>query len=54
MTTFDRTLLLVLAVLAACSCLAVAADAPPATREFEIRNDRAYLGGQPVDLWGLR
>jgi hypothetical protein len=24
------------------------------TKEFEIRNDRAYLGGQEVDLWGLR
>ncbi len=24
------------------------------TREFEIRNDRAYLGGEPVKLWGLR
>ena len=31
-----------------------AADEPAATREFEIRNDRAYLGGQQVDLWGLR
>jgi hypothetical protein len=24
------------------------------TREFEIRNDRAYLGGQPIRLWGVR
>jgi len=24
------------------------------TREFEIRDDRAYLGGQKIDLWGLR
>src|SRR6476646_9077801 len=24
------------------------------TREFEIRGDRPFLGGQPVDLWGLR
>ena len=24
------------------------------TREFEIRNDRAFLGGQPVRLWGVR
>ena len=31
-----------------------AADEPAATRAFEIRNDRAYLGGQQVDLWGLR
>jgi hypothetical protein len=27
---------------------------PVPTREFEIRNDRAYLGGEPVKLWGLR
>ncbi|MFO0909043.1 MAG: hypothetical protein U0794_11960 [Isosphaeraceae bacterium] len=27
---------------------------PPATREFEIRRDRAYLGGEPVRLWGMR
>ncbi|MCC7014162.1 MAG: hypothetical protein IT454_16510 [Planctomycetes bacterium] len=34
---------------------ATSADAAqPATREFEIRGERAYLGGQPVDLWGLR
>lgn len=30
------------------------ADVPVATREFEIRNDRAYLGDHPVNLWGLR
>lgn len=24
------------------------------TREFEIRGDRAYLGGAEVDLWGIR
>ncbi len=24
------------------------------TREFEIRAGRAYLGGQPVELWGIR
>lgn len=45
---------------AAALCIAVIAhrnapaDAPVPTREFEIRNDRAYLGGQPVELWGLR
>lgn len=27
---------------------------PPATKEFEIRNDRAFLGGVEVTLWGLR
>jgi hypothetical protein len=30
------------------------ADEPAATREFEIRGDRAWLGGQQVELWGLR
>ena len=25
-----------------------------ATKEFEIRNDRSFLGGHEVDLWGLR
>src|SRR5262245_27583310 len=30
------------------------ADEPAATREFEIRDDRPYLGGRQVDLWGLR
>jgi hypothetical protein len=27
---------------------------PQPTREFAIRGDRAYLGGNEVDLWGLR
>lgn len=31
-----------------------AGQEPEATREFEIRNDRAYVGGHPVKLWGLR
>jgi hypothetical protein len=35
-------------------CPVAAAEPPAATREFEIKNDRAYLGGQPVELWGLR
>jgi len=29
-------------------------NVPTATREFEIRTDRAYLGGRQVRLWGLR
>ncbi len=29
-------------------------SAPAETKEFEIKNDRAYLGGHEVDLWGLR
>jgi hypothetical protein len=48
-----------LALLAALSasagvCPNWAADEPASTREFEVRNDRAYLGGHQVDLWGLR
>jgi hypothetical protein len=31
-----------------------AADRPRPTRKFEIRNDRDFLGGHEVDLWGLR
>lgn len=38
----------------AIACRSAAADEPAATREFEIRNDRAWLGGRQVDLWGLR
>lgn len=29
-------------------------EGPPATREFEIKNDRPYLAGHAIDLWGLR
>lgn len=25
-----------------------------ATKQFEIKNDRAYLGGKPIKLWGIR
>lgn len=31
-----------------------AAGEPAPTREFEIKGDRAYLGGHQVNLWGLR
>ena len=27
---------------------------PPATREFSIKDDRPYLGGRRIDIWGLR
>jgi hypothetical protein len=47
-----------------CLCLAVAtlvansspsfADEPAATRQFEVRDARPFLDGQPIDLWGLR
>src|SRR6185437_8137049 len=29
-------------------------EGPPATREFSIKDDRPYLAGHPIDLWGLR
>ncbi len=40
-------------------CLSVSAStsvasSQEATREFEIRDDRARLGGQPFELWGIR
>jgi hypothetical protein len=51
-------------VLAALTGLALAtthagaqeSEARPATptKEFEIRNDRPFLGGQPIRLWGVR
>jgi hypothetical protein len=31
-----------------------AEDEPAATKVFEIRNDRPFLGGKQIDLWGLR
>lgn len=30
------------------------AEAPTATKEFEIKEDRPYLGGEQIDIWGLR
>ena len=33
---------------------AVGAEPPAATKEFEIRENRPYLGGELIDLWGLR
>jgi hypothetical protein len=29
-------------------------EGPRATREFSIKDDCAYLGGHPIELWGLR
>jgi hypothetical protein len=31
-----------------------AKDGPVPTRKFEVRGDRPFLGGEPIDLWGLR
>jgi hypothetical protein len=53
--TMIRTVLMTVALLSCSSSRVVfAADPPQVTKEFEIRNDRAYLGGEPVELWGLR
>lgn len=44
----------ILALAGESACPAADADDPAPTREFEIKNDRAYLGGHQVELWGLR
>src|SRR5262249_38723504 len=31
-----------------------AEDDPRPTRKFEVKDDRPYLGGKRIDLWGLR
>jgi hypothetical protein len=53
--------LIAAALLAFAAVLPAAAQTMPAataaatpTRKFEIRNDRAWLGGQEVKLWGIR
>ncbi|MBX3444008.1 MAG: hypothetical protein KF774_16485 [Planctomyces sp.] len=40
--------------LATIAALLICQTALAQTKEFEIREDRAYLGGQPIELWGLR
>jgi len=42
------------ALLAAAASVATEAQAPAPTRKFEIRNDRAYLDGREIKLWGIR
>jgi predicted transcriptional regulator len=57
---YKTTLILTLsaASLAAVPCRGqgpgVKAGPATPTREFQIRNDRPYLGGHPIDIWGLR
>lgn len=48
--------LVALILLAACPLpIAWAADKPAeATRLFEIRDERAWLGGKQIDIWGIR
>jgi hypothetical protein len=41
-------------VLAGLSAATHAADEPAPTKEFEIREGRPHLAGQPVKFWGLR
>lgn len=45
---------LVLAVVHLGSMPCTAQEPPVATREFETRDSRAFLGGHPVELWGIR
>jgi hypothetical protein len=54
--TIDVRYVAVLAVWSALAWSGVteAAEEPVPTREFEIKHDRAWLGGHEVDLWGLR
>src|SRR5580700_7738427 len=33
---------------------AVRADEPAPTRKFEVRGDRPFLDGRPINIWGLR
>lgn len=42
------------ALACAASLLAQDVPKPQPTREFEVRAERAHLGGKPVELWGLR
>jgi len=41
------------AIIGALGGTGLAAEPQP-TKEFEVRNDRSFLGGKPVKLWGLR
>jgi hypothetical protein len=49
-----RSLILACALLAGLRPMARGADGPAPTREFEVRDGRPHLGGEPVKLWGLR
>lgn len=44
---------LIIAAMAVWAAAPARAQAPP-TKRFEIRNDRAYLGGQEIKIWGIR
>ncbi|HEV3167418.1 MAG TPA: hypothetical protein VGZ22_25635 [Isosphaeraceae bacterium] len=46
--------IVVFVFLSAVTARAQVPTTPPATREFSIKDDRPYLGGEPVELWGLR
>jgi hypothetical protein len=43
-----------MALTAAAASSAMARDQPEPTKEFSVRGDRAYLGGQPFEMWGIR
>ena len=55
-TRFMRIAPFALFALAAAGAPAAAAedDKPAPTRQFEVRDDRPFLGGKQIDLWGLR
>lgn len=43
-----------LALLAPAALATAQPSSPAPTREFEIRNDRAWLGGKEIKIWGIR
>ena len=45
---------LALCLLSAAPAAGAVEEKPSPTRKFEIRNDRPFLGGKQIDLWGLR
>ena len=47
-------MVLVLAALPAGTPSPAAEKKPAPTRQFEVRSGRPYLGGERIDLWGLR
>jgi hypothetical protein len=37
-----------------CAATTAHAQEPAPTRRFQVREDRPFLGGKPIDLWGVR
>lgn len=54
MTILGRCLAVGALLLPAADAVRAVGEGPAATREFEIKGDRSFLGGHEVKLWGLR